>query len=177
MKQLFYLGYYDTPEGKTSIVLSAVNKMNYIMSAMRGLDYQIEIISASSSFSHDTVKRETRELADGMRLTTFTSLPSGNILRRIIRRFYLKAQLKNYLFRHLKKDDILFIYHSLGYHKLYSLLKKRIGCKIILEVEEIYTDVGKNIWSTKVGEHRPLRYADAYIFPTLLLYDAINTKS
>lgn len=56
-----------------------------------------------------------------------------------------------------------------------TLLKKIIGFKMILEVEEIYSDVTGNK-KTRAKELAFFKLADAYIFPTELLDQCVNTE-
>ena len=38
MKKIFYLGYYNLPDSGANFALSAVNKMDYIISAVESLN-------------------------------------------------------------------------------------------------------------------------------------------
>lgn len=69
----------------------------------------------------------------------------------------------------------MLVYHSLGYMSLVAWLKKLTGCKLILEVEEIYSDVVGN-QQIREKELEFFHLADAYLFPTELLDEAINTR-
>ena len=69
------------------------------------------------------------------------------------------------------------VYHSLSLIVPLLLAKKIKNFKIILEVEEIYTDVidyGKKI---RKLEFKMIKSAEKYIFPTELLNEKINKKN
>lgn len=67
------------------------------------------------------------------------------------------------------------VYHSLGYARLIRILRRLIGFRLVLEVEEIYADVTGDERVRK-REMRLFEAADAYLFPTELLDEKINTK-
>lgn len=72
----------------------------------------------------------------------------------------------------IKKDDIAVVYHSVFYVDPITLAKKIKKFKLVLEVEEIYSDVsGKNDFQK---EFKIFHCADAFISPTKLLLDKVN---
>ena len=86
----------------------------------------------------------------------------------------MQRQLKKYLKENLTENDKIIIYHSLGYYKLYKWIKKVTKAKILLETEEIYSDVGKTRFVTREKEINSFKFADGYIFPTELLDKIVN---
>lgn len=174
MNKLIYLSYYST--NKENAFIAAQNKIDYITDSLNKNGSQVEFVSASIVNSASIVSGKIQTIKDGVTLKTFDSLPSGNAFKRFIRRKHVYAQLKKYLKENLSAGDTIFIYHSLGYYKLYKWLKEKLKVKIILEVEEIYSDVGKTRFVTRDKEVQSFSYADAYIFPTLLLDDVVNVN-
>lgn len=170
------LAYYDVDKDKSNVVLSAVNKLNYIIDSIVSCGQNVDVISPSLSVGNKKLGGRYETIKDGVTLKTFDSLPSGNAFKRFIRRKHVYAQLKKYLKENLSAGDTIIIYHSLGYYKLYKWLKEKLKVKIILEVEEIYSDVGKTRFVTRDKEVQSFFYADAYIFPTLLLDDVVNVN-
>ena len=170
------LAYYDVDKDKSNVVLSAVNKINYIIDSIVSCGQSVDVISPSLSVGNEKLDGRYEKIKDGVTLKTFDSLPSGNAFKRFIRRKHVYAQLKKYLKENLSAGDTIIIYHSLGYYKLYKWLKEKLKVKIILEVEEIYSDVGKTRFVTRDKEVQSFSYADAYIFPTLLLDDVVNVN-
>lgn len=170
------LAYYDVDKDKSNVVLSAVNKLNYIIDSIVSCGQSVDVISPSLSVGNKKLDGRYEKIKDGVTLKTFDSLPSGNAFKRFIRRKHVYAQLKKYLKENLSAEDTIIIYHSLGYYKLYKWLKEKLKVKIILEVEEIYSDVGKTRFVTRDKEVQSFSYADAYIFPTLLLDDVVNVN-
>lgn len=173
---LKYLSYYDSDMQKTNVVLSAVNKINYIVDSLVEQGYNVDIISPSVSTKNEKIGGRFEKLRESVTFKTFDSLPGGNIFKRFIRRKYIYLQLKRYLKTKLSVNDTVIIYHSLGYYKLYKWLKKKLKVKIILEIEEIYSDVGKTRFVSREKEIKSFSYADAYIFPTELLDNLVNVN-
>lgn len=171
-----YLCFYDYDIKRTKIILAAVNKLNYIIDSIVCCGQSVDIISPSVSLGDKKVIGKYEKIKDRVTLKTFDSLPSGNAFKRFIRRKHVYAQLKRYLKENLSAGDTIIIYHSLGYYKLYKWLKEKLKVKIILEVEEIYSDVGKTRFVTRDKEVQSFSYADAYIFPTRLLDDVVNVN-
>lgn len=174
MKKIFYLGYYDLPDGKTNVVLAATNKMSYIINVLAESGYTVEVVSASASKRGERYTGGTRQVRENVSLTTFDSHTCKNGFARVVNRRIFLSRLKRYLKNQITAGDTVLIYHSLGYYKLYKWLVERLKANVILEVEEIYTDVGKIRFVTSEKEERSLSYANAYIFPTQLLDEKIN---
>ncbi len=174
-----YIAYYDTLENKEekrNYILAATNKMNYICQALNAIGENVEIVSASGTWNKCTYRGKKVNLNDQNTLKLFFSLGRGNKVKNVLDRFILKVLMFFYLLKNIKKDEKVIVYHSLGYMKLISLLKKLKKFYLILEVEEIYADV---IGRTKIKNHEIEFFADAdaYIFPTSLLNDLINKKN
>lgn len=172
MNKFIYISYYST--NKENAFVAAQNKIDYIVASLNKNGFQVELVSASITNSAKLVPGKFETIKDGVTLKTFDSLPGGNAFKRFIRRKHVYAQLKRYLKENLSVGETIIIYHSLGYYKLYKWLKEKLKVKIILEVEEIYSDVGKTRFVTRDKEVQSFSYVDAYIFPTRLLDDVVN---
>lgn len=177
MKNVFLLAFYDKDDKHTNVTLSAVNKLNYIIDALLKTGYFVDVISPSLSIKKEKVNGRFEKIKEGVTLKIFDSLPNGNVIKRFIRRKSVYAQLKRYLKQQIKEGDTILIYHSLGYYKLYKWIQKKIKAKVVLEIEEIYSDVGKTRFVTRKKEIKSFSFADAYVFPTELLNKAINVEN
>lgn len=175
---IYYLGYYDTEANQSenrNYVLAASNKMTYIVSALERAGFCVELISASQTLNAQKYAAKTVEIGEKSRLHLFKTLPWGNKLHRVCSTLYSAWQVFRYLLRHVGKADTLLVYHSLAYARTVRFLKRLKGFRLVLEVEEIYADV---IGSEKARkqEHSLFAKADAYIFPTELLNEKLNTE-
>ena len=179
MKNIHYLGYYDTNDNKAenrSYVLAATNKMTYIVSALERAGYSVDLISASQTKNPQKYSGKTVPLGEHSRLILFKTLPWGNKIRRVMSILYSKYRLAMYLLKNVNRSDTLLVYHSLGYATLLTFLKKLKKFKLVLEVEEIYADVtGRE--DERKKEYKLFSAADAFVFPTKLLNEKLNSKN
>lgn len=176
MKQVFYLGYYDTEDNKAenrNFVLAASNKMTYIVSALEKAGYSVDLVSVSQTLNSHKYNGKIVSLGEHSRLILFKTLPWGNKLRRIISALYSKFKRTSFILKNIGKDDTLIAYHSVAYSSLLMFAKKIKKFKLVLEVEEIYADVNGKERDRK-KEHKLFEKADAYIFPTELLNEKLN---
>lgn len=177
MKRIIYIGYYNSLNNnqKRNMVLSAVNKMNYIIET---LDFksQVNVLSVSESRQAESYPLTEEKLFNNSKLILLPSKKSGNFIQRVVQRFLIKISLIKYILKNTNKNTEVIVYHSLGYLKTIKFLKKIKKFNFILEVEEIYADV---IGDKKIRkkEIEFFKNADSYIFPTKLLNDEINKEN
>lgn len=177
MKKLYYLGYYDVPENQEELrtcPLAAVNKMTYICSAINRAGYEVEIVSASRTAGKMDCPGHFLRISEHTSLRLFPCKRTGGTLQRVFRAAEMQWRIIDYLWRNTQKGATILAYHSLGYVRTLWLLKKLKGFRLILEVEEIYSDVTGDERSRK-REMRLFKAADAYLFPSELLDEKINT--
>ena len=178
MKKIYYLGYYDVQENsgeKRVCPLAAVNKMTYICSAINRAGYGVEIVSASRTAGQSSCPGHRFRVSDATELKLFPCLGTGKLLKRVLRAGIMQWKLFWYLWKNTEAGKPLLAYHSLGYVRLLWLLKKLKGFRLILEVEEIYADVTGDARARR-REMRLFKAADAYLFPSELLNEKINTE-
>lgn len=179
MKKIFYLGYYDTLENKSenrNIVLAAANKMKYIISALDEFGDKVQVVSVSATKNRESYPQKYVMIGENSELLLFKTLPYGNGLRRFISRNYVKYNVLKYLLTTVCKNDRLIVYHSVAYADIIRLAKRIKKFKLILEVEEIYSDVNDKDKDRK-KEFKLFGKADAYIFPTELLNLKLNPEN
>lgn len=176
MKDVYYVGFYDSPKAgdvKRNIHLAGANKMTYIISAIEKCDKNVNIISASQSLENKICKNTIKKISDKTTLfLPFCFGRSGNI-KRFLNFIAIRIQLLYLLIFGVKKDANVIVYHSLAYMKTIGFAKKIKKFRLILEVEEIYGDVLKSEKTVK-KELKYFKLADKYIFPTELLNKKIN---
>ena len=177
MKNIFYVSYYAEPENpeKRVVALSAKNKMDYICDALIRLGYFVQIISASVTWDNKKgFKGKTVHLKKGLLLRTVTTVPWGNMLQKATSLLLSQIGLIRQLSR-VKKNEKVIVYHSLGYMGIIDLIHRIKQFHLMLEVEEVYSDVIGNA-RLREKEIRFLQSADSYIFPTGLLDALLNTN-
>lgn len=174
---IYYVGYYfanGNPQSRNG-VLSAVNKMNYIIETVNSLGLDQTVVSTAMTKNNCFYKGFEEEIYEGVKLKYFATFGRKNLLTKLADNLFCKIQLIGYMIKHLKKDDIILAYHSPYYCKILKFLKKAKGVKLVLEVEELYSDVSGDS-SLKKKEIAVCKEADGFIFPTELLSDAVNIK-
>ncbi|MGI6700366.1 MAG: hypothetical protein ACOX6G_08695 [Christensenellales bacterium] len=177
-KTMKYIIHYATEKDvdKRNISLAAKNKADYIISSLNRLSFVVEVISPSGSKSSVAQKGKFERINGQTTLKTFNSLGRKNLFKRVVDYFYRNFQVLFYMFRNLKQDDVVLIYHSLALISIVKIMKLFKKFKMILEVEEIYTDVimGRRKAGLRNKELNFFKLADAYFFSTDLLEKQIN---
>lgn len=174
---IYYIGYYSQQGNQQTrkIVLSAVNKMDYIINTINSLGNSQTIVSCSETKEKCGYIGDEIKLKDNVNLKTFRTFGRKNTFTKLADMVFIKLQMFFYLLKRLKKDDIMLVYHSPYYCNTVKLLRKIKKCRLILEMEELYSDVSgdKKLHRKELSV---CRSADAFIFPTVLLNAAVNCK-
>lgn len=173
-----YIAYFDTHDSmiKRNYVTSAKNKVEYIAKALASIDYNVEIYS-NSAVIEDKFKiypSERKQISDGVTLHLFSSFGGNKSILRKIKLLWHLANLFFFLLMHCGRKDTIIVYHSLGYYNTILWAKRIKNFRLVLEVEEIYSDVSKmsNYWRNL--EFKMFGIADAFIFSNDILNDNIN---
>lgn len=170
---IYYLGYFPgVAKGRQSI-LAATNKMEYIYKSLLKCGKDVELVSCSVSSDKIGEAGCKKQLGERLKVRQFRTLGRKNKAVNVLDRFLMKWQLFWYFIFHSRKTDTVIAYHSPLYCKVLAWLKRIKKWKLILEVEEIYGDVSGNE-RLKKRELLVCKSADAFIFPTALLSDAVN---
>ena len=174
-KKVYYISYYDSElnaDQKRGYTLACTNKMDYIIEALENAGNEVEVISASLSNSLSYQCGKTYPLSRHSSVKLFPSFGRTKI-GRAIDLWIVRRYMRHWLNRRLKSGDQVILYHSLGYAKDMLGLFKKSKARLILELEEIYSDVYEDK-SGRPVEDALIDVADAYIFPTQMLDDQYN---
>lgn len=178
MKIIKYVAFYsDTKDIKQNrqAVLAATNKINYICSALIRNGYQVQIISPgwtnnqSGFYSGNKVK-----LSENITLHNFFTFSSRIKFIRMFKYLLAPVQLFLYLLKNTKKEEPVLVYHSVILSLPVYLAKLFRKFKLVLEVEEIYSDVKQYSTLTQKIEFKTFKTADRYLVSTELLNQRIN---
>ena len=175
MSRIFYFGYYlaniDLDDNRY-FVPSATNKMTYIASVLADQGHKVTIVSASDALN--TIrKRKISVLNEHLSVQYFLSLGRNNKFVKAFSKLITQLQILAYVIMHIKAEDKVIIYHSLGYMGLFTFLSLIKRITFVLEVEEIYSDV-TNDEKKKSEEMRYFDRANAFIFASESLNNIIN---
>lgn len=176
---IYYFGYFDFQDSKVQrkYIVSATNKMEYIARAVQSIGYPIEFVSLSLSNKrgigfHKTQVRES----NGLKARFFPTCDMP-LYWKWLKDLWRNVCVLLWGLRHLNSDDVVISYHTTS--KTSSILvwlRKVKKFRIILEVEEIYSDVAGIPKHALRREYNTFENCDAYIFSTELLEEKLNTS-
>ena len=143
---------------------SVNNKVDYILSVLHRLNYDVSILSTlEGEFGAGFIPSDRGTTIYGDNIKYIATCGSSNLLYRIATVLLTYIQILFYLFFVVKKGDVVLLYHS--YRYIYPLYFYRFFSKrkVILELEELYSITwGK--YKNKSFEERYVRNVpDAYI--------------
>lgn len=177
---VYYLGYYSCEQIATEKRIAAppaINKMGYIISALSEIpDIKTVVVSPSETGLCRYVRGNVYDLNDRVSMKTFDSFRSKNKIIRGFGHMWTKTNLLHFLMTHVKSDDTVIVYHSLALMNVVRKLKKKKKFHLIIEVEELYSDV-KEDQALRKKELEYLQLADQYIVITELLNEQVNLQN
>ncbi|WP_413509776.1 hypothetical protein ACOJIU_10160 [Carnobacterium maltaromaticum] len=179
MKKIKYIGFYDREENKKenrNYVLSATNKMDYIIDSLVCEEFSVDIISPSWTYNKQKYSGSISEIRKDVKLRLFKTLPWGNKFFKFISLFYSTISLFFFIMKNSEKNEKIIVYHSPYLFLCVYLLKKIKGIYLILELEEKYSDVKNVNYFFKKMEMAVINSADAFIYSTELFRESINSS-
>lgn len=177
-KKIKYIGFYDTGESQTDRVcnLAAKNKMNYIADTLVEAGYDVQFISPSWMGDQTKVSFELQKTLKIDRHKSVTYCPSWKTRSKFMRNIKILCALI-WLFIYLlvttKKDEKVLAYHVQWISLPVRLAKSIRKFDLVLEVEEIYSDVMVFNDRFVKWENALLNQADAFLYSTDLLKDKL----
>lgn len=177
-----YISFYDTDFNKNEqryVSFAAKTKIDYIISQLLGLSEHIQIISPSGTKSSKIYKGNIIKINEKLSLKLFLTIGTKHTVIRRINSLINMVSFIIYLLFHTSRNEPIILYHSLyfiRYKRFFYIIKKIKKSKLILDIEEIYSDVLNDL-ETKKKEMKFFQCADAYIFPTKLLNEQINVNN
>lgn len=175
---MFYISYYTTPDDVRASSPAANAKTLSVSKALAANGIKVTILSTC------TVAKSGKGFVKGRRFSVDENVDCKQIpffitgfgpFRRIQ---YILANI--YLFLVLvlctKKNENVIFYHAVERASVVALAQKIRGFRLVLEVEEIYANASKLSPREIKAEKRDIACAEAFIFPTVLLNDVVNTS-
>ena len=145
---IYYICHYsceEIEEEQRKVAPAAQYKASYIIDALSSSQFSpVEVISPCITELKKIVKGSKKIIKDNVVLKTFLSINSTYKIPRYLGYLITNVIFIFYLFIKIKKNDKVIVYHSLSLMKIIRLLKRVRKCEIIIEVEEIYSDVTNN---------------------------------
>ena len=121
---VYYVSFY-APEGNAEnrkMVLSATNKMRYILSIFSRNKVYTNIVSCSWTENRRGYKGSVESLDEYTEFKQFKTFGRRNIFTRLADIFGIKLRLFFYLLKNVKKSDTVLVYHSLYYCNVIKLI-------------------------------------------------------
>lgn len=174
---LTYVGYYALAGAKPErfVPLAGRNKMDYTINVLSKLCGSVEIVSPAVVKRGETSSETSVcNLSGNVSLKTFRNIANKGRLSAYINFITSKLMLFWHLLRHTDSDSTVLCYHSLAIIKPVLLAKKIRKFKLILELNEIYSDVVSTFEKYRPAENKIISAADAYMFPNDLMNAMFN---
>jgi len=175
---VLYLGYYSCPELEAQgrpVVPAAQDKMGYIVAVLNEIGLRVRLVSALHTRSTYGYPRLDMDMPDGNSIRAFRALRYGGLIRRLTRSIWMHVALFTLLMREGERGRSVIAYHSLGYAATLALAQFVKGFRLVLEVEELYSDISErrmDLWRERVVFSR----AHAFIIPTEELNAVVNCR-
>ena len=174
---LYYLGYYAKPTLLPSrhAFSSAVSKMDYILSCLERLGVKTLLLSASPVSRGKSESEARIPLSKHADLLMFRSAGRHFKFDLPLQKIAGMAHVLTGLLSHVPKGSTLLVYHSLAYAPIIRIAKRIKQFKLIIEVEELYSDVtGKA--SDFRREKALFSVADGFVLSTELLANRVEVN-
>lgn len=174
-KEIKYIGFYDVHDSvyKRNCALPATNKMDYIAEAIGQAGFKVHVVSPSwfvDSSSHAKFHPEKTVLLDENKKITFApSFGTSNKIIGYVKIVFGLLWLFLWLSINTNKNEKIIVYHSPWLVLPILLAKKIKRLHLILEVEEIYSDVSSLHPYFDKLERCIFAKADSFLFSTELL--------
>lgn len=180
-KSIKYIGFYDivdNAEEKRAFSLAASNKMDYVSYALKDIGYQTHIISPSWITNSEAKyqKRRTINIDSYKKLTLTPSFGARTKIAKYLRILFSLAWLTFFLVKESQKKEVVIAYHSPWLLVPLLITKKIKKIKIVLELEEIHSEVWQLKKLFSLMEKRLINIADEYILVTEKLKERIGVK-
>ena len=176
--RVYYVGFFDFQDSlvQRKYIVSATNKMEYIAGVVNSLGYSSEIVSLSLSnkkgFAFHRARRVEKE---GICALFFPTVDFPFYISSIKNAWRCLCVLFWGLF-HLRREDVVLSYHTTSKtSNVLLLLRRLIGYRLLLEVEEVYSDVANVSLRVRKREFNAFSNCDGFIFSTELLEEKLNS--
>lgn len=173
---MFYISYYTTPDDVRASSPAAVAKTESISRALAANGIDVTILSTCTVANSGSGFVKGRKFTVDEKITCkqipffITGFGPFRRLQYILANIWLFFTL---VFRTKKGENVLF-YHAVERASVVALAQRIRKFRLILEVEEIYANASKLSSREIEAEKRDIVCAEAFIFPTVLLNDAVN---
>ena len=154
---------------------AADNKTDYVIDVLNRCGYSVELISHSSISIPGFYFKGKVENRGHNTIRYFGSFGVSKFkILNVLNWVYRDIVFLTWCLFHIKREEQIIVYHSLGYDSIFIWLNRIKRLKIVGEIEEIYQDVHKQSARRSRNEYRFISGCNKYIFPTSSLDSKLN---
>lgn len=178
-RQIKYVGYYSKPDIRPDrfIPLAGRNKMDYTLGVLERIFDEVEVISpACTKRGEVSCPSSVTKIGGKVRLKLFSMFGNSGRMMARVNYALVKLKLLRYLLKNIKKGEPVLVYHSLALIDTILLAKKIRKFKLILELNEIYSDVLTSLAHKRKSELKIIAAADAFLFANEQLNGMFNHR-
>jgi hypothetical protein len=181
-KEIKYIGFYDVLDsnGIRACAMAAVNKMDYICDGISKAGFSVHLVSPSWFVaSEKTINykgKSTLKLSESKKLTLAPSFSTSKKITGYFKIIFSLCWLFCWLLLNVKKNEKILVYHAPWLALPVLWAKKLKGFHLILEVEEVYSDISSIHSYFDRLENKIVDKADSFLFSTELLAKRVNTN-
>jgi hypothetical protein len=179
-ENILYISFYDFPNQTHKRVssLAAVSQVDYVSNVLLDIGLKVKIVSPSwyddsaSSAKYTTTK--TTIIKEKLQIVFGPSFGTKNKFIGYLKILFSLFWLFFFLVKQAKKNEKILVYHSPWLALPILLAKKIKKFQLILDVEEIYSDVSSLHPYFDKLEQKIIQNADSYLFSTEFLAKKLN---
>lgn len=179
-ENILYISFYDFPNQTYKRVSSvaAVSQVDYVSNVLLDIGLHVKIVSPSwyddsASLAKYTATKTTI-IKDKLNIVFGPSFGTKNKFIGYIKILFSLFWLFFFLVKNAKKNEKILVYHSPWLALPILLAKKIKKFQLILDVEEIYSDVSSLHPTFDKLEEKIIQTADSYLFSTEFLAKKIQ---
>lgn len=139
---IFYIGAYSGDEGlrrkNPRQNIAGTMKMNFVRDCIRRLGCDVCLVCIAPAHGSGFCPQETVTVDGHERHVYLPSLVLRVLGRNIVRGDCTNFFLARWMRRNLTADDTVVVYHSLAYGGTMRRMQKKIGFRLVTQVEELY---------------------------------------
>ena len=174
---MLYIAYYTTADDKRLSSPAANAKIVSISKAIAKNDERVTVLSSCTvAKQKGFVKGRFFKLTDNVYCKQYSLFGTSFGPLRRLQYYCANARIFLTLLFKAKKNENVVFYHAIERSFPVLWAKKIKKFRLILEVEEVYANASELTPQYVAAEQKCLKSADAYIFPTKLLNDKVNTE-
>lgn len=165
--KIVYVAHYGSPaiqQGFRFVSGAAVSKIDYIVNVLLRAGFDVELLSVAKSAAKLTLQACEYMPCKGWTIKLRKAFPERSLRAKVLDK-RVTRQFLNRNLRGLAPGDTVLCYHAADYIDDIIALKEKQGFRLILEVEEVYSDVNKSE-SLRKREESIFSAADGFVLCT-----------